>query len=354
MKHRNGPPFSLALFAVFALLVGALLLGGFALLTAKTVTIVIDGVRSDVRTHQPSVAALLDELGLSLEAQDLLSLPGDTPVVSGLRVEINRAASILIEADGEAQRVRTQHKQPGEILAEAGLTLNEPDALYVDGKLWLPTAAPLPTAPRMLRIERAIPLTIHDEGQTQTVFTVARTVGEVLYQAGIPLYLADRITPPLESPIQRDTPIQIMRALTINIEVDGATVAVRSRAENIGAALAETGFGLVGLDYSLPPDTAPLTAGMLVRVVRVTEEDEISYSEIDYPQVFQSDTSLPPQVRAVRQPGIRGLMERRVRIRRENGVEVSRSLPQEAVIREPREEIIAVGATPVLVTPAKP
>jgi uncharacterized protein YabE (DUF348 family) len=40
-----------------------------------------------------------------------------------------------------------------------------------------------------------------------------------------------------------------------------------------------------------------------------------------------------------------------VRVRREDGVEVSRSLPYSIVVRDPRPEVIAIGATPALLTP---
>jgi uncharacterized protein YabE (DUF348 family) len=136
--------------------------------------------------------------------------------------------------------------------------------------------------------------------------------------------------------------------------MDGRRLVSRTHSKTVGAALAEAGVALIGLDYSVPGETAPVIPDMLIQVIRVTEEDEVERSEIEFRQLMQPDTGIPPETQKVIQTGVKGIRERRVRVRLEDGVEVSRSAPIEIIVRLPRDQIVAVGATPSLIKPGTP
>jgi uncharacterized protein YabE (DUF348 family) len=337
----------------FAIALGILLVSfalGVYLITTYSVRIVIEQSAFQIRTAQRTVGGLLDELGVPIAPQDRLSLDRETPLTNGLTLYIDKAETVVLEHDGERRHFLTHEKQALAILAEAGVQVGEHDQVLVDG---MPLREAAQTAaPRHVRVIRARPVQVQDGAQAPiTLLTAAQTVGEALHAARIGLYVADRVSPPVEALLEAGQKIAIQRSVPFTIAVDGRLLASRSAARTVGEALAEAGVALIGLDYCLPEESAPLTPEMTVRVIRVTEEDEIERSEIDFQQVFQPDTSIPPETQKVIQAGVKGILERRVRVRREDGVEVSRSLPYSVVVRDPRPEVIAIGATPALLTP---
>jgi 3D (Asp-Asp-Asp) domain-containing protein len=93
---------------------------------------------------------------------------------------------------------------------------------------------------------------------------------------------------------------------------------------------------------------------MTIHVVRVTEQEEIEQSPLPFRQTTQPDPTLPIDTRQVIQQGIAGVQEQRIRIRREDGLEVSRSAPESIMAVAPRDEITAVGTLPVLKTLVTP
>lgn len=323
---------------------------GIYLITTYSVRIVIEQSVFQVRTAQRTVGALLDELGVVLAPQDRLSLDREVSLANGMTVQIDKAELVVLEQDGEQRNFLTHEKQVSAILREAGVLIGEYDHVLVDGVPLVESAKA--SVPRHVRIVRARPVRMQDGDQPPiTLFTAAQTVGEVLHEARIGLYVADQVSPPVGAQLEANRTVTIRRSVPFTVVLDGKTLASRSAARTVGEALAEAGVALIGLDYCLPEESAPLLPEMTIQVIRVTEEDEIERSEIDFQQVFQPDVTIPPETQKVIQAGVKGILERRVRVRREDGVEVSRSLPYSVVVREPRPEVIAVGATPALLTP---
>ncbi len=346
---RRLPINPLVLLLILALGFGAALVGAFTVLTARTVTLIVDGARLDTRTYQPTVSAWLAELGLTLVAQDAVSLPVDTPIRDGLVVTVDRAHTVIVEVDGQTRRMATRSTQPQAILSEAGISVGPHDVIRVDhADLKQET---YPTAPDVIHVTRALTVRLDDDGKTSTIYTVHRTVGEVLHDAGTVLYLADSITPAVAAPITDGSTITVRRSAPVTIQVDGRTLTTRTHGQMVGAALAEVGIALVGLDYAAPDVATAFVQGTTIRVVRVTEEDQvITRTPVDFKRVAKPDPTLPLDTRQVIQQGIAGIVEQRVHIRREDGLEVSRSAVENVVVQAARDEITAVGTLPELKT----
>ncbi len=349
-RHQPGSPVNpLVLLIILVIGFGLIIIGGFYVLTAWTVVVTVNGTQNTVRSHQPTVASLLAELQMSIEPQDVVSPSGDTPLRNGLIVSITKAHPVQLEADGQQRRVLTQSIQPRDILAEAGITVGPHDLIRVDNAdlKQEPYAAP----PYAIQVIRALPVQVDDNGAKSTIFTVNRTVGGVLYDAKMSLYLADAVRPDLAAPITENSVITVRRSVPVTIRVDGRSLLTRTHGKTVGETLAETGIALIGLDFTVPDASSPVQPDMTIRVVRVTEEDTIiERTPVDFKRVSKPDPTLPLDTRQVIQQGIAGLVERRVRIRREDGVEVSRSAVESVVVQAARDEITAVGTLPTLKT----
>jgi uncharacterized protein YabE (DUF348 family) len=105
------------------------------------VTITVDGYTQSFRTTQPDVAGLLADQELVLRPEDRLSPAPETRVAPGLAVMIERARPALVDADGRLHEVYVRARTVGEVVRSAGVPLGANDEIWLDGSLAAPGTA---------------------------------------------------------------------------------------------------------------------------------------------------------------------------------------------------------------------
>jgi 3D (Asp-Asp-Asp) domain-containing protein len=118
----------------------------------------------------------------------------------------------------------------------------------------------------------------------------------------------------------------------------------------VGQALAESGFPLIGLDTSLPVETAPLPENGQIQVVRVVETVALTQKTIPFSTRTELSADLELDQQALLQGGEPGLAIARLRNRSEDGVQVSQQSESESVIRPPQDRILGIGTKIVIRT----
>ena len=247
--------------------------------------------------------------------------------------------------------LQTRERVPSVVLSLAGLTLRPNDRLLLNG-LPIGLNEPIPN-PRTLnsritlQLRRAVPITIITPDGEQKLQSAAFTIGEALEQASIWLHAGDRIIPSLPSPISNllvsNSPVSFLPSRTLTITSNGTTTSVSSSASTIGEALAEAGIPLIGLDYSIPAENESLPADGHVRVVRVTESMQLAQNSIPFESELQASPDVPLDQTRILQPGEPGLTIQRIRIRYEDGQEVSRVTEDETMVRPPKTRLMGYG-----------
>ena len=342
---------------VLILIGGALLLGYW--LTATPVTLTVDGHTRHLRTHQRTVAAFLLDSGLTLRPEDRVTPPLDTPLRPHPAVNIERAYPVIVVADGHTVLHYTHAASVAEILTEVRLSLTPQDEVEIVGTLPVGergaghAAANRPAgraSPPRIIVHRAVPLTIHDGDQEIVLRTTAPTVGEALRRAGVVLYLADGVRPALRERVTDGMDVYIDRSTPVVIQVDGRTLRARTHRQRVGEVLADLGIVLTGQDYTSPTLTAPLGEGGTIRVVRVTEQFIVEQEPIPFDTVWAPDPDLEIDHQRVMQEGTRGVLERRLRVRYEDGHEVSRTLDSSYVALPPSNKVLGYGTKIVIRT----
>jgi len=239
--------------------------------------------------------------------------------------------------------LQTEERVPSALFAQAGLDFSPNDQVLLNG---YPTAPdqPVTNSPSTLQIRRAVTVTITSPGGEQTLQTSAFTVGEALQAAGIQLRKNDIIDPPINTPIT-DVPITIYYspAREITITADGNTTRVASSARTVGEALAEAGIPLLGFDYSLPSENEALPIDGQIKVVRVSEFVLLVQKTIPFETDTIASSDVPLDQTQILSPGENGLSVERVRIRYEDGEEVSRLIEEATVVRAPKNRTLAYG-----------
>lgn len=343
------PALAVAVLGVLIVVGAAVAL--LALVRTTPVTVVIDGEAMLASTRAATVRELLTELSITLGEGDAITPPLDSPLSPEIVVRVERARSILLNVNGQTRYIFTPQTNPAEILTLAGIEVNEDDRVLVDGTPTRPEdlpAWPLPVTQLMVR--HAVPLRVHDGGELRIVQATGETVGEALFEAGITLYLADTVSPGLNTPITPDLDVVIDRARLVSITADGETIETRTRARTVGGALTAAGVTLSGLDYTIPAERDELDDGMAITVIRVTEEIILEERALPYETIVQGDPALELDQRGVGQEGREGLEQTRIRVRYEDGVEVER-LPESIYIaRAPQNRVITYGTKVVVRT----
>jgi 3D (Asp-Asp-Asp) domain-containing protein len=187
--------------------------------------------------------------------------------------------------------------------------------------------------------------------------TEVPTVGDVLAEAGIILGENDSVMPGPETPLADEMLLQISRAIPLSIHVDGQTYAIFSSAQTTAEVLANAGIILGELDMVTPGLDSPPNAGDTIHVVRVREESIVFDQEVPYQTIYQPSDELDLDTKSVLSSGLPGIKRQSTRIRYEDGVEVSRISEGEWMEQEPVNEVIGYGTriiTNVIDTPEGP
>lgn len=254
-------------------------------------------------------------------------------------------AVIIIDGDQIHTLTANQHV-PSELLVQADIHLGAADQVWFNGYA-VSFDQPLPPAKTYtLQIRRAVTITVNG----QPIQTRANTVGDALTQAGTRLYARDRLDPPADTPVSDGMEISYMPSQELTVNVDGRQFHIRSAAGTVGAALAEAGIPLIGLDTSQPSGNEALPQDGQIRVTRVTESVVLAEKPIPFQSDFQASADVELDHQEVLQPGQPGLSVSRTRIRYEDGQEVSRQTESETVVRPPRDRVVGYGTKVVLHT----
>lgn len=252
-------------------------------------------------------------------------------------------AIVTIIDNGTPVTVQTDERTPAAILTQAGITLTPNDRVLSNG-IPVPPEVPVTTNPITLQIRRAVILTIASPNGQQQIQSSMFTVGEALQEAGIQLRASDRVDPPVSAPITTlPITIHFSSSRNLTVDVDSRSMQIQTSAQTVGEALAEAGIPLVGLDYSLPDEKEPLPSDGQIKVVRVNESVLLMQKPIPFESELIASAEVPLDQTQILDPGANGLSVERVRIRYENGQEVSRITENETFVRPPEKRILAYG-----------
>lgn len=353
---------SLAALLVMALIAGLMVYG--YLRTLVPVTLLIDGAAYSIYTHQVVVQDVLRDVGLVIYPEDLVMPALDERIEAGDIIQVKIARPVRVEVDGKIITGRSLKHSVLEILADLGVRVSPHDKITVSNGSAHKSSAPAglrflqnlshiqpPSKPPLqVTVYRAVPITINLDGQIRTTYSTAPSVGEALREAGILLYEADRVQPELAAPIQADMVITVKSAIPLTILADGQQLHTRTHAATVADALAEANIALTGQDYARPALDSALTPNMEIQVVRVYETFAIEQEPVPYEVVWMPDPDMEIDTRSLRQSGEEGVLQKRFRVRYENGQEVSRNLEDAGVIRPPKNKIITYGTKIVIRT----
>jgi uncharacterized protein YabE (DUF348 family) len=319
----------------------------------RPVTLVVDGQPYSLFSRAFSVRAVLAESGLPIHEADRITPPLDAALGWGavVRVDHARPVQILDMASGRMITLHTAERIPANLLALAGLRLFPADRLEWNGAP-LDPASPLPDAPSYLLVYRpATRVEVILDGQRLQLISAQPTLLGALNEAGILLRAADQLSLPVDTPLTgKPLSLTIEPARTVQIIADGKTHLYPVNAETVGEALAQADIPLQNQDYSLPAEDQPIPPDRIIRVVRVREEVLLEQKPIPFKSTYQPDPNTELDQRSVVKAGEWGVEVSRVRVRYEDGVEISRQSEASWVAKQPVDQVLGYGTQVVVRT----
>ena len=324
-------PFGISILLIFAGMVSIF----FAL--RREFTVQIDGERTKVTSAALTTGGVLKAAGA--ESGDLrCAQPAADSIAdpkSLLKLEHTRNFTLLAQPGNTLLDAASCSPFAGEVAAAAGLLLFPGDSLRQNLRA-LPASGRADEGTLLFR--RAFPLRVTDNGAPVSFSSSAPTIGEALAENGIILSLADRISPPLETPLNGPMEVTLERARTLVITAGGVELSTLAAGPTVGEALAQAGFSLQGLDYSLPSPESTLPADGKIRIVRVREETPIRETFLPYTVKYIEDPETELDKQSIVTAGQQGIQAERERVRLEDGREVVRAVDAKWTVQDPVPE----------------
>ena len=250
--------------------------------------------------------------------------------------------TVMIIENNKIITLQTDKRVPSALFEQAGIRLSPRDRVLLNGLPVAPTE-PITAYPITLQIRRAVTFTLTTPNGEQKLQSSAFTVGEALRETSYWLRAWDKIEPRFDTPLTEGMKITITPPHELKVSVDRKILQIRSSARSIGEALAEAGIPLIGLDYSVPAENEPLPSDGQIRVVRVSESVLLAQKPVPFENDVQASANVPLDQTQIIQPGESGLTVQRIRVRYEDGKEVSRISEDETMVRPSKTRIVGYG-----------
>lgn len=337
----------------------------FLVFPPKRIFVEADGSQKMVVSRETDLDSLLKFAGISREANDVVVRQSGS-----LRIE--RAIPVTIQVDGKVMTWRTRAASVRALLDEVGVEVSPYDGLVFNGvevgvqeHLYPGPLAAIRggnlsaisdgSAPESitLKVERAVPFKIVEDGQPVTFKSARPTVAMALRDAGIRLGPADEVYPALTAPLVAGQEITVKHASALTIRTGESSRVVYTHQKLLKDALAEAGLSLGAEDRVEPGIESEVRNGMTARLVRVAGRSLTEREKVARKTVFQPDENLQgTQTRIVQ--GRDGIHVREFRLVIEDGVETERKLISESFDPEPVDSVIYYAASSVRATGLRP
>ena len=307
--------------------------------TRRVFTVQIDGERRQVITSALTTGGVLKAAGEKISDSDCIHpSSGSIAVPTEIqKLDHNRRIAILAQPGNTELSTDTCSPFAGTAVAAAGLLLYPNDSLLM-GLRQLEPSDRIPGEDTALLFRRAFPVTITENGTTITFYSSAASLGQAMQENGYELTLADLVSLPLDTSVTTSIEVSLQRAVPLVINAGGTEKPMLAAGPTVGEALAQGGFALQGLDYSIPADDELLPTDGKIKVVRVREETPIRETFLPYTTKYIEDPTTELDKQSIVSAGQQGIKAERERVRVEDGLEVSRVVDAQWTVQEPTPE----------------
>ena len=243
--------------------------------------------------------------------------------------------SVTLDLDGEVRTVSAYGSTVGDLLAFQDVAIKDTDLVE-------PGADEPATDGSTIVVRTSQEISLELDGKSQTFVTTARTVGELLTALG-PRAEGAMTSASRSQSLGREQ-IRVSTLKTVHVAVDGAVVTATTSEASVEGVLEHAGITLSVGDAASVPLGAAAVDGMLVLVTRAASGAATVTETLPFATEEVKDPYLPQGQRKVRTSGKVGEAVTTYAIQTVGGTEISRTVVDRSVTREPRTEVVVVGS----------
>ena len=257
-------------------------------------------------------------------------------LILGLVAFVGTNKSVVLSVDGQSSNVKTFGGTVAEVLQKADVQVSAADRVS-------PDLATEVTDGTTIEVFKAKTVDLTLDGEDQTVSTTGQTVADLVSELRVASNSA--VSASLDTALTGlDDPLSISTPKTVTMVLDGTSYNRPTTAESVAELLDEAGITLAPTDRLSAPETAALVDGMALKITRVktgekdtvTEAVPFETAEVPDPNLYEGEE----KVSAKGTPGEKVTVFETVLV---DGREVSRTLVSETVSVQPVAAKIAVG-----------
>ena len=229
----------------------------------------------------------------------------------------------------------------GEALAAAEITVNEKDRVT-------PALDAMPAEAEDITIERCVSVKVCYEDSSKTVEVFGGTVADAVKKSGFTVGENDAVN--FDDKVYlADVPedIVITKRFNITLKADGKETTVLSPKLTVEAFLKQQDCSLDELDRVSPALTETIDQDTTVVVNRVTEKTETKTVSVPYSTQSEYSASMNKGQSQVKRSGVNGSKQVTYKVTYVDGVEESRAVLTEKVLKQPVNAIVVYGTKAV-------
>lgn len=273
------------------------------------------------------------EINRQLKRVISLTVMGSICVVSAFSVGAF-SKKVSISDSGNTMSIVTMNSDTQKILEQAGIELNENDAIVrvddINNSI-------------DITVNRAFEVSVEVDGMVLTRQTAFTTVSDLLGELGVELGTHDGVTPTLETVIHEPTNVVVERRCGINITADGRTKEYSVPYVNVREAIEYAEVPISEEDIINVDKTMPVSDGLNVTIERIGYRNNIVTEEIPYKTVTEYTDLIEEGKTQVVKNGVNGQQETIIKETLSDGAVVSSEEISSKITVKPVDEVVLVG-----------
>ncbi|MCT8136358.1 DUF348 domain-containing protein [Anaerobacillus sp. CMMVII] len=256
-------------------------------------------------------------------------------VVSTAAYELTKT-SVTLVVNGEETNLKTHAKTVDALMLENDILVGKHDFIEpsLDSQLtndvnvvWIPA--------------KLVYLT--NNGEKLPVWTTSHTIQELVAELNLEVGDHDVIQPSLETALVEDMQITYESAFAVTLRSDGEEKEVWTISTTVADFLQAEDIILGELDRVEPSQTEIVKANTEINIIRVQKVTDVVEEAINFATVTRNDNSLTRGTEKVVQSGQNGKIAKHYEVIIENGKEVSRELLKTETVEASKDRIVALG-----------
>jgi resuscitation-promoting factor RpfB len=246
---------------------------------------------------------------------------------------------VQVHVDGEVARMQTYASTVGQVIDRLAVHVGDRDVVEPD--LHTPVVEDM-----VIDVQRAITVDVHVDGAlVHRVVAPVASIGAVLEQAGLGKVrdIEARVSPTLGAAVQDGGQVEVWLPRTVSLSIDGDEQALTTYARDVEELLDEQDVELGPHDRVSHPMDTPLTSVDHIVVARIQVGEEVEEVVLPHAVVREPSYEVWRGTTRVVQEGRDGVRYDRYRVVEVDGVPSERELISQQVAVQPQPRIVLVG-----------